>query len=245
MKVILRQDVEKIGLRGEVVEVARGFARNFLLPRQLAEPATPSRVAELEKVNSHRALHEAQSFEQAQEISQRLGQTELRFDVKAGDTGVLFGSVTATDVADTLWEKHKIRVDRKKIELADPIKRIGRYEIPIELFADVVVPVRTLVIPEGGELPPEVEEEPPAPEVAEAEVEAEAAPADDELVVEDVAELSDEELEAAIAAAEQPETPAPVEEPVEGEEDVPEDAFDRAVDAAVDAGSDEESQERN
>jgi large subunit ribosomal protein L9 len=241
MKVILRQDVDKIGLRGEVVEVARGFARNFLLPRKLAEHATPARVAELEKVNAHRAVHEAQSFEQAQEISQRLGQIELRFDVKAGDTGVLFGSVTATDVADTLWEKHKIRVDRKKIELADPIKRIGRYEIPIELFADVVVPVRTLVIPEGGELPPEVEEEPPAPE----EVEEEAALVEGDAVVEDVAELSDEELEAAIAAAEQPETPAPVEEPVEGEEDVPEDAFDRAVDAAIDAGSDEESQDRN
>jgi large subunit ribosomal protein L9 len=241
MKVVLRQDVDKIGLRGEVVEVARGFARNFLLPRKLAEHATPARVAELEKVNAHRALHEAQSFEQAQEISQRLGQTELRFDVKAGDTGVLFGSVTATDVADTLWAKHKIRVDRKKIELADPIKRIGRYEIPIELFADVVVPVRTLVIPEGGELPPEVEEEPPAPE----EVEEEAALVEGDAVVEDVAELSDEELEAAIAAAEQPETPAPVEEPVEGEEDVPEDAFDRAVDAAIDAGSDEESQDRN
>jgi large subunit ribosomal protein L9 len=242
MKVILRQDVEKIGLRGEVVEVARGFARNFLLPRQLAEPATPSRVAELEKVNAHRALHEAQSFEQAQEISQRLGQTELRFDVKAGDTGVLFGSVTATDVADTLWEKHKIRVDRKRIELSDPIKRIGRYEIPIELFADVVVPVRTLVIPEGGELPPEVEEEPIAPEEPEAaQIETEADVED----VEDVAEISDEALEAAIAAAEQPETPAPVEEPDEGEEDVPEDAFDRAVDAAIDAGSDEESQERN
>jgi large subunit ribosomal protein L9 len=244
MKVILRQDVDKIGLRGEVVEVARGFARNFLLPRKLAEHATPARVAELEKVNAHRAVHEAQSFEQAQEISQRLGQTELRFDVKAGDTGVLFGSVTATDVADTLWEKHKIRVDRKKIELADPIKRIGRYEIPIELFADVVVPVRTLVIPEGGELPPEVEEEPPAPEEVE-EVEEEAALVEGDAVVEDVAELSDEELEAAIAAAEQPVTPAPVEEPVEGEEDVPEDAFDRAVDAAIDPRSDEESQDRN
>ncbi len=135
--------------------------------------------------------------------------------------------------------------------MSDPIKRIGRYEIPIELFADVVVPVRTLVIPEGGELPPEVEEEPIAPEEAEpvaeveAEAEAETAPAGEELVVEDVAELSDEELEAAIAAAEQPETPTPVEEPIEGEEDVPEDAFDRAVDAAIDDGSDEESQERN
>ena len=239
MKVILRQDVEKVGLRGEVVDVARGYARNFLVPRQLAEPATPARVAELEKVNAHRARHEAQDFEQAQEMSQRLGQMELRLDVKAGETGVLFGSVTATDIADTLWERHKIRVDRKRIELTDPIKRIGRYEIPIELFADVVVPVRTLVIPEGGELPPELEEEPPAPE------EAEAAPAEAEADVEDVAELSDEELEAAIAAAEQPEAPAPVEEPVEGEEDVPEDAFDRAADAAVDTGSDEESQERN
>jgi large subunit ribosomal protein L9 len=242
MKVILRQDVEKVGLRGEVIDVARGFARNFLLPRKLAEPATPARVAELEKVTSHRALHEAQDFEQAQEMSQRLGQIELRFDVKAGDTGVLFGSVTATDIADTLWERHKIRVDRKRIELGESIKRIGRYEIPIELFADVVVPVRTLVIPEGGELPPEVEEEPPSvPEEVE---DAEAAPAA-EADAEDVAELSDEELEAAIAAAEQPEVPEPVEEPVEGEEDVPEDAFDRAVDAALDAGSDEESQEKN
>jgi large subunit ribosomal protein L9 len=224
MKVILRQDVEKVGLRGEVVDVARGFARNFLLPRRLAEPATPARVAELEKVNAHRTRHEAQDFEQAQEIAQRLGQLELRFDVKAGETGVLFGSVTATDMADLLWDKHKIRVDRKRIELGESIKRIGRYEIPIELFADVVVPVRTLVVPEGGELPPEVEDA-PVPE------EREAAPAAD-AEEEAAAELSDEELDAAIAAAEQPEIPEPVEEAPE----VPEDAFDRAADAAIDAG---------
>jgi large subunit ribosomal protein L9 len=224
MKVILRQDVEKVGLRGEVVDVARGFARNFLLPRRLAEPATDARVAELEKVNAHRVRHEAQDFEQAQEIAQRLGQLELRFDVKAGETGVLFGSVTATDMADLLWDKHKIRVDRKKIELGESIKRIGRYEVPIELFADVVVPVRTLVVPEGGELPPEIEDAPvPA--------EGEAAPAAD-AEEEEAAEISDEELDAAIAAAEQPEMPEPVEEAPE----VPEDAFDRAVDAAADAG---------
>jgi large subunit ribosomal protein L9 len=235
MKVILRQDVEKVGLRGEVVDVARGFARNYLLPRRLAEPATDARVAELEKVNAHRARHEAQDFEQAQEIAQRLGQLELRFDVKAGDTGVLFGSVTATDVADLLWDKHKIRVDRKKIDLSESIKRIGRYEIPVELFADVVVPVRTLVVPEGGELPPEVvEEEAAVPE------EGEAAPVAD-AAEEQVAELSDEELDAAIAAAEQPEVPEPVEEA----EDVPEDAFDRAVDSAVEAEPAEESQSSN
>ena len=157
MKVVLREDVEKLGLRGEVVDVARGYARNFLLPRRLAEPATPSRVAELEKVNARRALSEAQSFDQAQEIAQRLGQAEIRFDVKAGETGVLFGSVTQTNLADAIWEKLKVRVDRRKIELAEPLKRIGRYQVPIELFTDVTVETRVLVVPEGGELPPEEE----------------------------------------------------------------------------------------
>jgi large subunit ribosomal protein L9 len=240
MELILLQDVENLGLRGEVVEVARGYARNFLLPRQLAQVATPGALADVHRRDELRARQEAATADQAQALAAKLAKVELRFDVQSGPTGTLFGSVTPTDIADEIWKLEKIRVDRRKIDI-DPIKRIGRYEIPIELFADVVVPVRTLVIPEGGELPPEVEEEPPAPE----EVEEEAALVEGEAVVEDVAELSDEELEAAIAAAEQPETPAPVEEPVEGEEDVPEDAFDRAVDAAIDAGSDEESQDRN
>ena len=157
MKVVLREDVDKLGLRGEVVDVARGYARNFLLPRKLAEPATPARVKELEKVNSRRALSEAQSFEQAQEIAQRLGQAELRFDVKAGESGVLFGSVTQTILADAIWDKLKVRVDRRKIGMDEPLKRIGRYQVPIELFADVTVETRVLVVPEGGELPPEEE----------------------------------------------------------------------------------------
>ena len=222
MKVILREDVDKVGLRGEVVDVARGFARNYLLPRRLAEPATDARVTELEKVNANRARHEAQDFEQAQEIAQRLGQLELRFDVKAGETGVLFGSVTATDVADTLWDKHKIRVDRRKIELAEAIKRIGRYEIPVELFADVVVPVRTLVVPEGGELPPEIEEPEPEAPVAE---EEEAAPVAEAAEEPESTEFSDEELDAALAAAEQPELPEPVEE---APEEAPEAAGEEA-----------------
>jgi large subunit ribosomal protein L9 len=164
MKVVLRQDVDKVGLRGEVVDVARGFARNYLLPRRLAEPATPARVAEIERIEEQRARHEAGTFEQAQEVASTLGQTELRFEVKAGPTGVLFGSVTPTDIADELWSSRRIRVDRRKIDLPDPIKRIGRYDIPIEVFTDVSVEVRTLVIPEGGELPPEEEQTPPEPE---------------------------------------------------------------------------------
>src|SRR5205085_10463221 len=82
---------------------------------------------------------------------------ELRFDVQAGPTGTLFGSVTATNIVDEIWNKKKIRVDRRKIDLPDSLKRIGRYTIPIEVFQDVTAEVRTLVVPEGGELPPEEE----------------------------------------------------------------------------------------
>lgn len=161
MEVILLKDVEKVGLRGDVVDVARGYARNFLLPRRLADPATPARVAELQKRESVRSRQEAKTFEHAQEIAELLGKTVLRFEVKAGPTGALFGSVTPTDVVDELWRTSKVRVDRRKIQLADPIKRIGRYTLPIELYQDVTVEVQTHVVPEGGELPPEEEETQP------------------------------------------------------------------------------------
>ena len=190
MEVILRQDIDKVGLRGEVVNVARGYARNFLVPRGLADEATPSRVAELRKVEERRAQSEAKTFEEAQSLAEKLGSLELRFDVKAGPTGSLFGSVTPTDIADDLWTKHKVRVDRRKIG-TDTIKRIGRYQVPIELFQDVTVDVRTLVVPEGGELPPEEE--------LEAMAEAEAA---EQEPAEEKHELDLDELDAAALAQE-------------------------------------------
>src|SRR5205809_1533420 len=156
MNVILLKDVEKVGLRGDVVSVARGYARNFLFPRRLAEEATSARVAELQKRESQKARHEAKTADQAQSIADTLTKTVLRFEVKAGPTGSLFGSVTPTDIVDQLWEAKKIRVDRRKVE-TDPIKRIGRYEVPILLFEDVRVEVKTEVVPEGGELPSEEE----------------------------------------------------------------------------------------
>ena len=191
MQIILLQDVEKLGLRGDVVDVARGYARNYLLPRKLAEVATPARVNELERVEAQRATREARTTEQAQEIAELLGKTVLRFDVKSGPTGSLFGSVTPTDVADTIWAEHKVRVDRRKIGI-DPIKRIGRYAIPIVLFEDVQVEVKTLVVPEGEELPPE--EELAALEAAEAEAAAaaEAEHSEAESVVAEV--IAEEEL---------------------------------------------------
>jgi large subunit ribosomal protein L9 len=172
MQVILLADVEKLGLRGDVVDVARGYARNFLLPRKLAENATAARVAEIQRVDAERAKHEARTAEQAEEIAELLGKTVLRFEVKAGPTGSLFGSVTPSDVADEIWRTRKIRVDRRKIAI-DPLKRIGRYTVPIELFQDVGAEVKALVVPEGGDLPPE--EELAALEAAEAEAAAAAA----------------------------------------------------------------------
>ena len=172
MNVILLKDVEKLGLRGEVVSVARGYARNFLLPRQLAEVATEGRVKEIKRIDAQKALHEARSTEQAAEIAATLAKLVLRFDVKSGPTGSLFGSVTTTDIADEIWRIRKIRVDRRKIGI-DTIKRIGRYSVPVDLFEGVTAELKLMVVPEGGELPPE--EELAAMEAAEAAAAAEAA----------------------------------------------------------------------
>ena len=222
MQVILRQDVEKVGLRGEVVDVAAGFARNYLLPRRLAEPAAPGRVAELEKLAAGRARHEAQSFEQAQELVQKLDGAELRFDVQAGETGTLFGSVTATDIADRIWETQRIRIDRRKLDLPESIKRIGRYEVPVELFQDVTATLRLAVVPEGGELPPEEElealDQAAAAEEAAAAAEAEEARAAAEAATEAaVAEVeAQEEPSGEPVATEAPGEPTPESDPEAG-----------------------------
>jgi large subunit ribosomal protein L9 len=192
MQVILLADVEKLGLRGDVVDVARGYARNFLLPRKLAENATAARVAEIQRVDAERAKHEARTAEQAEEIAELLGKTVLRFEVKAGPTGSLFGSVTPSDIADEIWRTRKVRVDRRKIA-TDPLKRIGRYTVPIELFQDVGAEVKTLVVPEGGDLPPE--EELAALEAAEAEAAAAAAAEHEEAQAAIAEVIAEEEIE--------------------------------------------------
>jgi large subunit ribosomal protein L9 len=198
MDVILLKDVEKVGLRGDVVSVARGYARNFLFPRRLAEEATSARVAELAKRDARVARHEAKTADQAQAIAATLGKTELRFEVKAGPTGSLFGSVTPTDIADELWSQAKVRVDRRKIGI-DTIKRIGRYQVPVNLFQDVQVEVTTLVIPEGGELPSE--EELAALEASEQQAEA-AEPVHEGPAIEEILASGEEEPAPAEAEAE-------------------------------------------
>jgi large subunit ribosomal protein L9 len=216
MQIILLQDVEKLGLRGDVVDVARGYARNYLLPRRMAEVASPARVKEMQRVEAERARHEARSAEQAEQIADTLRKTVLRFEVKSGPTGSLFGSVTPSDIADEIWRTRKVRIDRRKIGMG-PIKRIGRYTVPIEVFQDVHAEVKTLVVPEGGELPPE--EELAALEAAEAEAAAAAAAeaatehAEAEHAIAEVLEDAEEDLleastEEAAAAADGPDTEA-------------------------------------
>jgi ribosomal protein L9 len=169
-------------------------------------------VAELRKDEDKRARQEAQSFEQAQEIVQRLEAQEIRFDVQAGETGTLFGSVTATDVTERVWETQKIRIDRRKLELSESIKRIGRYEVPVELFADVTATLRLAIVPEGGELPPQEELDAIAAKEARAEAEAQAqAEAEHEqaeAVIEAVVAEDEDEDEAEEADAEAEEVPA-------------------------------------
>jgi large subunit ribosomal protein L9 len=197
MEVILLQDVDKVGLRGEVVSVSRGYMRNYLRPRRLAEEATDAKVAELERRDAERARHEARSAEEAEKIAETLRKTVLSFDVNAGPQGTLFGSVTSTDIVDEIWRTRKIRVDRRKVELPDSIKRIGRYAVPITVFEGVQVEVKTLVVPIGGELPPEEELEAMAAAEAEAAAAAEAEAAETHAEAEAaIAEVEAEEVEA-------------------------------------------------
>jgi large subunit ribosomal protein L9 len=205
MEVILLEDVDKVGLRGDVVSVARGYARNFLLPRRLAEVASEARVAELRKREAQRARHEASNAEQAEAIAKTLRETVLRFEVKAGPTGALFGSVTPTNIADEIWRTRKIRVDRRKIELEN-IKRIGRYDVPIDVFQDIRVEVKTLVVPEGGELP-----------------------SDEELEAMEAAEIAEQKAAAEPSAPDEEFEPGPAERAVESESD----DFDTDVEVAA------------
>jgi large subunit ribosomal protein L9 len=213
MEIILLQDVDKLGLRGEVVNVADGYARNFLIPRRFAERATVAKVAEIHKRDEIRARQEARTTEQAQAIAETLSKTVLRFELPAGPTGRLFGSVTPTNVADELWRTRKVRVDRRKIALHDPIKRIGRYEVPVEVFQDVVVEVKTLVVPEGGELPPEEElaalEAEERAEEAAAAAEAAGAEPEEMLEVEDMVEVEEETAPEAAEVETEPELVEP------------------------------------
>lgn len=149
-KAILLDDVEHLGDRGEVVSVSRGYLRNYLVPRKLAEEATPARIAEVERLAATRAAQEARTLEQANEIATLLTKTVLTIPARSGPDGRLYGSVTAADLADEIWRARKVRVDRRKIRLEEPIKAIGSYLVEIDVFPEVRAAVKTQVVQVEG-----------------------------------------------------------------------------------------------
>ena len=144
MQIILQEDVEKLGTRGQVVEVAEGYARNFLLPRKLALEASAGNMKRLERMRATFAKKEAVEKGDAQKLAELLAGVSLEVARKSGENDQLFGSVTSADVAEALAAKG-FTIDKRKIQLADPIKLIGEFDIPIKLHREIVATVKLAV----------------------------------------------------------------------------------------------------
>ncbi|HTA52350.1 MAG TPA: 50S ribosomal protein L9 [Candidatus Acidoferrum sp.] len=144
MQIILQEDVEKLGTRGQVVEVKEGYARNFLLPRKLALEASAGNMKRLEKMRAVFAKKEAVEKGDAQKLAELLAGVSLELIRKAGETDQLFGSVTSADISEALAAKG-FTVDKRKIALAEPIKVIGEYEVPLKLHREVSATVKLTV----------------------------------------------------------------------------------------------------
>ena len=144
MQIILQEDVEKLGHRGQVVEVAEGYARNYLLPRKLALPVSPGNLKQLEQVKRSLAKREATEREGAQKQAELLGALAVEFERKAGENDQMFGSVTAADIADALAAKG-YTVDKRRIQLDQPIKTLGEYQVPAKLHREVTASLKVIV----------------------------------------------------------------------------------------------------
>ena len=144
MQIILQEDVEKLGTRGQVVEVAEGYARNFLLPRKLALEASAGNMKRLERMRATFAKKEAVEKGDAQKLAELLAGVSLEVSRKSGENDQLFGSVTSADVSEGLAAKG-FTIDKRKIQLADPIKLIGEFDIPIKLHREIVATVKLTV----------------------------------------------------------------------------------------------------
>jgi large subunit ribosomal protein L9 len=176
MEVILRDEIEKLGIRGDVVKVADGYARNYLLPRRLAVAATPANKKIVEQERGAYLRRQATLKAEAEELAKLMEGVSVTIEHKAGEQEQLFGSVTARNIADAL-AKQNYTVDHRKIQLDDPIRQLGEYKVGLKLHREVVVEVAVNVTPEGGVV---VKSEAPAEEDGAAEAEGaaeEATPA--------------------------------------------------------------------
>ena len=152
MEVILRDHVEKLGKRGEIVKVSDGYARNYLLPRNLALPATEGNKKHVERERKKMETREAEEKSQAEAIAARLATIDITIARRVGETEQLYGSVTAADITEFLKGKG-FDVDRRKLILPEAIKTIGEHDVPLKLHREVTVPLKVKVVKEGAETP--------------------------------------------------------------------------------------------
>jgi large subunit ribosomal protein L9 len=145
MEIILLQDVPNVGEKGQLANVSRGYARNYLLPNKLAEVATPGKVTEFRRREAEQKAREERTAAQAEEFTATLNRTVLTIAAKAGEGDKLFGSVTAADVAAAIWDARKIHVDKRKVRLEEPLKELGTYQVEIEVADDFVASIKIIV----------------------------------------------------------------------------------------------------
>jgi large subunit ribosomal protein L9 len=161
-KILLREDVDDLGARGEIVRVKAGYARNYLLPRKLAVQATASNVKQIERERSVLLKKEASERATADAQAEQITKLVLNFERKAGEQGALYGSVTSMDIAEALKERG-YEIDRHRLHLREPLKRVGEFTVPLRLHREVTVDLQVKVAPEGevivGHLTPEQEAE--------------------------------------------------------------------------------------
>jgi large subunit ribosomal protein L9 len=144
MKVILKQDVEKLGKAGDIVKVTPGYGRNYLIPRHIATEATPGNIKIVEQERHAQAKRDFREKEAATILAQDIVKLTPTIKRKTGEGGSLYGSVTAMDIADFLVA-HKVDIDKRKIQLDEPIKTVGEYQVPIRLHREVTVPIKVIV----------------------------------------------------------------------------------------------------
>src|SRR5581483_4338221 len=147
MEVILREDLEKVGTRGSVVKVADGYARNFLLPKKLAVPATASNKKIVEQEREAFLRREAKAKSDAEDLGKLMANVRVTFHQRVGENDQLFGSVTSKDIADAL-EAQRFHIDRRKVQLDEPIKTLGEHKVGLRLHRDVTTEITVVVEPE-------------------------------------------------------------------------------------------------
>ena len=147
MQVILTHDVEKVGQRGDIVDVSRGYVRNFLVPRGLAEVATPAKLEEARRRMEEAEERNRRLAERATEVAEILNKSVITIEARTGEDERLFGSITAANIAEAIEQARGIHLDRRRIRLEEPIKALGTHQVPIQVHGDVEASVKVIVVP--------------------------------------------------------------------------------------------------